>query len=70
MAEATGILMVRYQLTHDQARAALDARAERAQVAPRVEAERIITSQDTSVRRWATGPATGVLDRQRLQPHT
>ncbi len=62
IAVATGILMVRYQLTHEQARTALITRAERAHLDLRTQAEQIITSQDASIRRWASGPDVGVFD--------
>lgn len=61
-AMATGILMVRYQLTHDQARNALATRAQRARLELRDQAEQIITSQDASIRRWVSGPARGAFD--------
>lgn len=67
-AMATGILMVRYQLTHDQARTALITRARRGRLDLRAQAEQIITSQDTSIRRWATGPEAGAFDGSRFAP--
>lgn len=65
VALATGILMVRYQLTHDQARTALATRAQRARLDLRAQAEQVVTSQDRSIRRWAAGRESGAFDGAR-----
>lgn len=66
IAMATGILMVRYQLAHDQARTALVTRAERARLDLRAQAEQIVASQDRSIRRWVAGPEAGAFDGARF----
>lgn len=69
VAEATGILMVRFQLTHTQARTALATRAQNAGRDLRSEAEAVIAEQDAAARRWCGGPAGGVVDGRALALH-
>lgn len=64
-ATATGILMVRYQLTRDQAMVALQTRARNAGRSVPAEAAAVVAEQDAAARAWGTGPETGVLDRRR-----
>jgi len=66
IAAATGILMVQYQLTHEQAGTALRTRAENAGRPSRAEAEAIIAAQDAAARHWCSGQAGGVIDGRRL----
>jgi AmiR/NasT family two-component response regulator len=69
VAQATGVLMVQYQLTHEQARTALCTRAGNAGHGLRSEAEAVITAQDAAARHWCSGPAGGVLDGRQLTVH-